>query len=591
MKSKGEKGVEPPPGTSEFENGLNSWDAGRIEEALSEFNAAGRKGFRVDAIENNLGAGFEKLGRLDEAIVHYSAALKANPANFFALKNLGEIFSSRGEWAKAKKHLTRALKEDPGDSGTRLDYARCLMVMGAFSKARKEVVTLFEMKAEPGILIEALSMLRDAEAFDAIVNLGPLIPPALQESSDYLKITGEAYLELGMTEDAIIFFEKVLSKGSDAVTKSWLGLAEISLGDDDHGMELLNESLSEGGNNLQVLRTLSFVLHGKDRLEDALSIYERAVALFPDEFVLWNNWGNALYNLHRYAESIPKFVTAIEKNPDYEVAWNNIGNALEKMKLFKESLPFHQRAIEINDEFDYAHYAAAVALLMTGDSMGATMELEKSLMFNPTFPEAWDLKARSLIAQAPEVGSAFATRAIGTEPDSARPWVTLAMCQMMTGMNADAERNLREAARLASHNADQRSLREIQSIEEGGEAAIFKIIASEGLSSVPGSDAEGMESDAERAFSLYRLGSEKMLKGKTGKSADLYGMAFQIDDNSSAIAYALLKSEKNRERLTKYLDESRRIHSSGFATPSLTKAMEEAAHKLEATALDRTVKK
>ena len=591
MKSKGEKGVEPPPGTSEFENGLNLWDAGRIEEALSEFNAAGRKGFRVDAIENNLGAGFEKLGRLDEAIVHYSAALKANPANFFALKNLGEIFSSRGEWAKAKKHLTRALKEDPSDSGTRLDYMRCLMVVGSFSKARKEIITLFEMKEEPGLLIEALSILRDAEAFDMIVNLGPLMPPALMESSDFLKITGEAFLEIGMTEDAIIRFEKILSKGSDAVTKSWLGLAEISSGNNARGMEMLNESLSEGGNNLQVLRTLSFVLHGNDRLEEVLSIYERAVALYPDEFVLWNNWGNALYNLHRYAESIPKFVTAIEKNQDYEVAWNNIGNALEKMKLFKESLPFHQRAIEINDEFDYAHYAAAVAMLMTGDSTGAATALEKSLMFNPTFPEVWDLKARSLIAQAPEVGLAFATRAIGTEPDSARPWVTLAMCQMLTGMNAGAERNLRKAAKIASHDGDQRSLREIQSIEEGGEAAIFKIITSEGLSSAPGTDFEGVKSDAERALNLYMLGSEKMSEGKTRSSADLYGMAFQIDDDSSAIAYALLKSETNKERLRKYLEASRRIHSSGFSTPSLTKAMEEAAHKLESTALDRTVKK
>jgi tetratricopeptide (TPR) repeat protein len=591
MKNKGEKEAELPPGAGDFENGLKLWDAGRIDEAIVQFNVAGEKGFRTDAIENNLGAGFEKLGRLDEAIAHYIAALKANPGNFFALKNLGEIFSSRGEWSEARHYLAKALKADPDDGGTKLDYIRCLMAVGAFSKARKEVVSLFEMKVEPRLLIDALSVLREAEAFEVIVDLEPLIPPALLESSEYLKITGEAYLEVGMTEEAIGRLEKALSNGGDAVTKSWLGLAEVSMGNDARGMSLLDEALSEGGDNLQVLRTMSFVLHGKDKLEDVLPIYERAVALYPDEFVLWNNWGNALYNLHRYAESIPKFVMAIEKNQDYEVAWNNIGNALEKMKLFKESLPFHLRAIEINNEFDYAHYAAAVAMLMTGDSMDAIMELEKSLMFNPTFPEAWDLKARSLISQAPEAGLSFAVRAIETEPDTARPWVTLAMCQMMAGMSADAERNLREAARLAWQNNDQRSLKEIKSIEEEGEAAINRIIESEGLSAVPGLDTEGMESDAERAFNLYRLGSESMLKGKAGRSADLYGMAFQIDDDSSAIAYALLKSEKNKERLKKYLEESRRIHSSGFATPSLTKAMEEASHKLEPTALDRTLKK
>jgi len=586
-----EKFPESLPGASKFENGLRLWDAGRIEEALTEFGAAGRMGFRADAIENNLGAGFEKLGRLDEAIAHYREALKANPSNFFALKNLGEIFSYRGEWTEAKSYLAKAIKADPEDAGTRLDHARCLMALGSFSKARKEIVAIFESSAEPNLLIEALSVLRDAEAFEVMVDMKRLVPPALKDNTDYLKIMGEAYLEIGMTEAAIDCFERVLGRGGDAVTKSWLGLAEVSIGNDDRGMKLLEEALSEDGDNLQVLRTLSFVLHGKDRLQEVLRIYERAVAMHPDEFVLWNNWGNALYNLHRYAESIPKFIKAIEKNQNYEVAWNNIGNALEKMRLYNESLPFHLRAIEINNEFDYAHYAAAVALFMTGEGMKATMELEKSLMFNPAFPEAWDLKARSLAAQAPEAGSAFAVKAIETEPDVARPWITLAMCQMMTGMDADAERNLREASRLAWHNNDQSSLQEIRSIEEGGEAAVFRIIASEGLSSVPGWDAEEMMSDAERAFNLYRLGSESLSKGKVGRGADLYDLAFKMDDESSSIAYALLKSEKNKERLRKYLEESRRIHSSGFATPSLTRAMEEAAHKLEPTALDRKIKK
>jgi len=46
--------------------------------------------------------------------------------------------------------------------------------------------------------------------------------------------------------------------------------------------------------------------------------------------VLWNNLGNALYNLGRYEKSIPYFERALEVNPRYEIAWNNIGNAAEQ---------------------------------------------------------------------------------------------------------------------------------------------------------------------------------------------------------------------------------------------------------------------
>jgi len=591
MKSKEKKEHKPQPGTGNFENGLKLWDEGKVEEAISEFNVAGQKGFRTDAIENNLGAGYERLGRIDEALAHYEIALKANPLNFFALKNMAEILSSRGDWSEARKYFARALREDPKDAAIRLSYVRCLLSIGMLGKAKKEILTLFDEKADTRILLEILSILRDAEDFDDIVDLGELFPPEVRESQDFLKFSGEAYLELGMTAEAIGCFNKALSRGSDAVTKSWLGLAEISQGNEERGLALLKESVAEDGNNLQVLRNMSFALHGKDRLEEALSIYERAVSLFPDEFVLWNNWGNALYNLHRYAESIPKFVTAIEKNQDYEIAWNNIGNALEKMRLFKESLPFHYRAIEINEEFDYAHYAAAAALLMLGERKEAMMELDRSLISGPSFPEAWDLKARSLVNIAPEVGITFAQKAIEADPDSARSLVTFAMCQMVAGMSVDAEKNMHLARKIAKQTQDERSLHEIDEISEGGSAAISKILSSDGLRpEAAAAEAEEGQSDAERAFRLYKLGSEQLSRGKARRSADLYSMAFELDDHSSAIAYALLKSEKDKERLKRYLEGSIRIRSAGLATPGLKKAMEEAAQKLESAVLDRSVK-
>lgn len=587
MNSKGKKEPKPQPGASEFENGIKLWDAGRIEEALSEFLAAGAKGFRSDAIENNIGAAYERQGRIDEAIAHYKLALRANPKNFFALKNTAELLGSKDRWPEARRYFSRALREDPNDSSTRLNYIRCLAALGNLGRAKKEATEMLERRADAKMMLEMLSILREVEAFDVIADLLPLFPPEVQESREFLKICGETYLELGATGDAINCLNKSLGKGGDPVAKSWLGLAEMSMGNEDRGLALLKEAVEEDGNNLQILRNMSFALHGKDKLEEALSIYEKAVSLYPDEFVMWNNWGNALYNLHRYVESIPKFVTAIEKNQDYEIAWNNIGNALEKMKLYKESLPYHYRAIDINEDFDYAHYAAAEALLMTGDREEAVLELDKALMVGPSFPEAWDLKARVLINTTPEVGITFAQKAIDADPDSARSIITLSMCQMMAGMPVDAERNLRLARKVAEAVNDEKAIKEIDEIVAGGVAAIAKLLSHEGLPA-EAVEAEEARSDAEKAFQLYKRGTEQQSRGKVGRSADLYSMAFELDDHSSAIAYALLKNERDKERLKKYLEGSIRIQSAGLATPGLKKAMEEAALTIETAVLDRS---
>src|SRR5439155_915510 len=105
-----------------------------------------------------------------------------------------------------------------------------------------------------------------------------------------------------------------------------------------------------------------YTFHGINRLEEAVTAYEKAIELDRGDEVLWNNLGNALYNLGRYGESIPYFEQGLEVNPKYEIAWNNIGNALNKMVRHSEALEYHEKAVELKPEFDYALYAKAHAL-------------------------------------------------------------------------------------------------------------------------------------------------------------------------------------------------------------------------------------
>jgi tetratricopeptide (TPR) repeat protein len=580
MSGKEEKGgKDATPGTEEFQNGLALWDSEKTEEAISEFIKARDLGFKKDTVENNIGAGLEKLGRSDEALTHYNDALRHNPENFYVLKNLGGLYLAEGRAKESIPYFAKALRLKGSDDRVRFDYFQALLRGGN----PKRAVRIIRPILKDGLSESALDVLRalkDAQAFSEVLELRDQIPENLMNDPEVQVILGEVYYECGFTGEAVESLKKGMEGRSDPTAKSWLGLALLAEGSDTEGMALLREALGESGSDPDVLRNISFALHGKDMLEEVLGIYERILKIEPDDFVIWNNWGNALYNLGRYKESIPKFVKALEKNPNYEIAWNNIGNALERMGLFKESLPFHQRAIEINEDFDYAHYAAALAMMKSESRREGDKELSFSLSMQPTFPEAWMLKARTMLHDFPGQAIFFASRAVELDPDSAEPLMVLAMCMLANNQNADAEKALRAARALAKAADEQGMLREIDEIIEGGMVAVNRMQAADNLVKDDSLAADREPILDQSPATWYAIGVADLSKGKNAKALVAFRIAHDLDADSPSILSALLRLEEDRERLKKYFDESKRVISKGVSTKELDEAVSKAAKRI-----------
>lgn len=570
---------EPIPGAEEFQRGLSFWDAGNVEAAISEFYKAEKSGFKKDAVENNIGAGLEKLGRYEEALQHYSEALSKNPRNFYSMKNIACTLLTLGRSKESIPYFARALRMKDDDARMRFDYFQALVADGRTKKAIKVIDPILD-EATSDTWLDVLKVLREFQASDEIFNIKNRIPENLASNPAVQLILGEIYYESGLAQEATEQLKKGIETQSDPAKKSWLGLAMLAEGSEEEGMALLRESMNEGEGDIEVLRNMSFALHGRDKLEEVLSIYEKALKISPEDCVMWNNWGNALYNLGRYRESIPKFVKALEKDPNYEIAWNNIGNALEKMGLFKESIPFHQRAIEINKDFDYAHYAAAVALIKTGSKGEGEKELDRSLRLQPTFPEAWLLKARTMLRSFPEQATFFASHAIELDPESSEAMMVLAMCQLESNQNIDAEVTLRNARALAEAAGEEEMVQEINEIIRDGIVAITRMQEASGLGIDEGSAADELSLPEQDSAAWYRLGEESLRKGKKEKALGAFRVAHDLDPDSASIVSALLKLERDRERLKRHLNKSKDIVLRGISTPELDKSIIEATKRI-----------
>jgi tetratricopeptide (TPR) repeat protein len=566
---------EPVPGAEEFQKGLSFWDSGKVEEAISEFSKAEELGFKKDTVENNIGAGLEKLGRYEEALQHYSESLKNNPRNFFSLKNRAGVLLTLGRSKESIPYFAKALKMKEDDAQLRMDYFQALVAEGRAKKALKIVDPILD-EAASETWLDILKVLREFQANDEILDMKDRIPENLTIHPEVQLILGEVYYESGLAQEATEQLKKGIETQSNPAKKSWLGLAMLAGGSEEEGMALLRESMKEGESDIEVLRNMSFALHGRDMLEEVLAIYEKALGISPEDCVMWNNWGNALYNLGRYKESIPKFVKALEIDPNYEIAWNNIGNALEKMGLFRESIPFHQRAIEINEDFDYAHYAVAVAMMKTGSREQGEKELNRSLKLQPTFPEAWLLKARTLLGSFPEQAILFASHAVELDPESSEVMMVLAMCQLVNNQDVDAEIALRNAHTLAEAAGEEGILHEIDEIIRDGIVAVNRMQKADGLSDDESSTGDELSLPEQDSAAWYLLGEENLRKGSKEKALGAFRVAHELDPDSASIISALLRLERDKELLKKHLDSSKDIVLRGLSTPELDKSIGEA---------------
>jgi predicted O-linked N-acetylglucosamine transferase (SPINDLY family) len=96
-------------------------------------------------------------------------------------------------------------------------------------------------------------------------------------------------------------------------------------------------------------------LLGQDKQKEALSFYQKALALRPDWTELNNNMGTAFQNQGKLNYAISRFKKALEIQPDYAEAMNNLGIAYRNQGRFKAAIKCYQAALQINPAYSEAH--------------------------------------------------------------------------------------------------------------------------------------------------------------------------------------------------------------------------------------------
>ncbi len=137
-------------------------------------------------------------------------------------------------------------------------------------------------------------------------------------------------------------------------------------------------------------------LNDLKRHKEALAACEQAISLDPNYALAYNNKGNDLCSLKRYEEALGACEQAIRLNPNLAVAYNNKGNALNGLERYEEALVAYKQALRLDPNLAFVYVGkgnAFYGLRRYGEALAA---YEQALRLDPNWALAYNNKGLAL---------------------------------------------------------------------------------------------------------------------------------------------------------------------------------------------------
>jgi len=189
---------------------------------------------------HNLGMALQRAGRIDEAMAEYERVLEIRPEHAIAHNNLGNIYREKGRLADAARVLQRAIRLDPQHikaKGAHSNLGNVLLELGRYVEAEAAYKKALEINPE-GIRTQYnLAKLYEAQGrWDEAIDLHETLVASAPGDLVFLNALGCAYFNSGRLADAErILLDAVERHPNSDLVHYNLGLVNEALGRDGCG--------------------------------------------------------------------------------------------------------------------------------------------------------------------------------------------------------------------------------------------------------------------------------------------------------------------------------------------------------------------
>jgi tetratricopeptide (TPR) repeat protein len=226
---------------------------------------------------------------------------------------------------------------------------------------------------------------------------------------------------------------------------------------------LLARVLETAGDNYLAHYHLANVLAGQGRMDEAITHYERTLALRPGAAAAHNNLGTALMARGEMDEARRHCEEALRLKPDYAEAHNNLGSVLARSGRREEGIRQYEEALRLKPDYPEARNNLGVSLGVLGRRDEAAAQFEKALGERPDFVDALVNFGflRQMQGRSAEALAHF-DRALTIDPESASALYASAPALQSLGRTAEAAHRARRALELARAQGQDALARDIE---------------------------------------------------------------------------------------------------------------------------------
>ena len=121
----------------------------------------------------------------------------------------------------------------------------------------------------------------------------------------------------------------------------------------------------------------------------AITNYDKAIQLKPNDAHIYNNRGIAKGSLGQYFAAISDYDKAIQLKPDYALAYCNRGNAKGNLGQHFAAISDYDKAIQLKPDYALTYYNRGVAKADLDQHSAAISDYDKTVQLKPDYARAY----------------------------------------------------------------------------------------------------------------------------------------------------------------------------------------------------------
>lgn len=200
----------------------------------------------------------------------------------------------------------------------------------------------------------------------------------------------------------------------------------------------------------------------KGRIEDAVSDFTRAIALGPQNALVYNARGSAYFQLNQFDNAVSDYNKAIEIKPDLAAAYQNRGSVYYRQGLFDNAISDYNKALEINPNLAASYQDRGSIYLILRRFDEAVSDYDKAIELNPENADSYNLRGNTYYIKG-RIDEAIAdyTRAIEINPRLAAAYYNRGSAYYADAKIDSASNDYKKALELNPGYGETNDVREI----------------------------------------------------------------------------------------------------------------------------------